>query len=198
MTGAVEGVLDEAVLRRVVMHAGSDLGTVHGRKGKPDLLRNLCGYNQAAQFAPWIVLVDLDRDCDCAPACRPNWLPVPSRFMCFRIAVRACESWFLADHERLAKFLGVAPTSVPRDPDNLDNPKRALVDLARRSKKWIIREHLVPRAGSGRSVGPAYTSHMIEFAEDVSGGWRVKAAADRSPSLRKCLEGLRNLQQKIS
>ena len=38
LTGAVEGDVDEAVLRRVFDHAGLSLGTVHGRKGKAHLL----------------------------------------------------------------------------------------------------------------------------------------------------------------
>lgn len=198
VTGAVEGDLDEVLLRRLAGHVGIELGKVHGRNGKHPLLQNLRGYNLAARHAPWIVLVDLDRDCDCAPVCRGQWLPEPARFMYFRIAVRACESWFLADHERLADFLGISPTRLPRDPDGLDDPKRTLVDLARGSRKWIIREHLVPRAGSGRSVGPAYTSHMIEFANDACAGWRVDVAAERSPSLRKCLECLLRLRLDVA
>ena len=39
---------------------------MHGKKGKDGLLRNLDGYNRAARFSPWVVLVDLDHDADCA------------------------------------------------------------------------------------------------------------------------------------
>ena len=38
-TGAVEGDLDEAILRRVLDNVGITLGLVHGRKGKAFLLQ---------------------------------------------------------------------------------------------------------------------------------------------------------------
>lgn len=152
VTGAVEGDLDEALLRRILNYVGIALGTVHGRKGKPFLLRSVGGYNNAAQFAPWVVLVDLDRDCDCAPPCTQRWLANPSAQMCFRVAVRAVEAWLLADRERMAQLLGLKVALLPEDPDNLDDPKRELVNLARRARRRAIRDDLVPRDGSGRAV----------------------------------------------
>ena len=107
-SAAVEGPTDEAVLRRVIEHHGATLGTVYGKAGKSALLRQLRGYNQAAGMQPWIVLVDLDHDADCAPPARARWLPQPAPNMLFRIAVREVESWLLADREALASFLGVA------------------------------------------------------------------------------------------
>ncbi len=37
---AVEGNLDEAVVRRLIHHVGGNLGTVYGKKGKPHLQAN--------------------------------------------------------------------------------------------------------------------------------------------------------------
>jgi hypothetical protein len=125
VTGAVEGDLDEALLRRILDHAGMSLGAVHGRKGKRFLLQSVNGYNNAARYAPWIVLVDLDQDCDCAPPCVEKWLANPSAHMCFRIAVRASEAWLLADPERLSQLLGVRMALLPTDPDRLHDPKPA-------------------------------------------------------------------------
>jgi hypothetical protein len=140
--------MDEAILRRILEYAGLSLGTVHGRNGKQPLLHSMAGYNNAARFAPWIVLVDMDRDCDCAPPCVQQWLPSPSPNMCFRIAVRAVEAWLLADRERIARWLGVAVARVPENPDDLDDPKRELVNLARRSRRRDIARDLVPREGA--------------------------------------------------
>src|SRR5438128_2735368 len=95
LSGAVEGPVDEAVLARLVTEAGASLATVYGKKGKDHLLRQLAGFNSAAQFAPWVVLVDLDRDEECAPTCLPAWLPNPAPQMCFRIVVHAVEAWLL-------------------------------------------------------------------------------------------------------
>jgi len=107
--------------------------------------------------------------------------------MCFRVAVRAAEAWLLADRERLAQLLGVRTAFLPTDPDRLDNPKRELVDLARGSHRRALRDDLVPREGSGRSVGPLYTTRMIEFVQDDFEGWRPSQAVRVSESLARCV-----------
>lgn len=193
MTAAVEGNLDEAVLRTVARHCGLHLSPVHGRKGKPHLLQNLQGYNNAAQFFPWIVLIDLDQDCECAPECQRQWLPDASQFMCFRIAVRAIEAWLLADTQRFAEFLGIAIANLPAAPDELENPKRKVFELARRSRRRSIQEDLSPRPDSGQREGALYNSRMIEFVSDPDRGWRVTQAARRSPSLQSCIDCLTRL-----
>src|SRR5262245_66600073 len=97
VAGAVEGLVDEAVFRRLVRFVGARPGAVYGKNGKSDLLRRLSGFNEAARYAPWFVLVDLDRDADCAPPFRTSQLSKPSAAMCFRVAVRETEAWLLAD-----------------------------------------------------------------------------------------------------
>ena len=179
--------MDEALLRRILDHVGISLGAVHGRKGKPSLLQSINGYNNAARYAPWIVLVDLDRDCECAPPCARKWLTNPSARMCFRVAVRALEAWLLADRERLAQLLGIRMSLLPTEPDRVDDPKRELVNLARRSRRRSIRDDLVPREGSSRSVGPLYTPRMIQFVEDRTAGWRPDQALRVSDSLARCI-----------
>lgn len=182
---AVEGPIDEAVLRRVVEHIGATLGSVYGKNGKATLLKQLPSYNQAARFLPWIVLVDLDHDAECAPPAQAQWLPTPASQMCFRIAVREVESWLLADRESLASFLAVASSRIPTNPENLDDPKTTLVNLARKSRRRDIRLGMVPRQGSGRSEGPAYASHVIEYAQ---GSWRPDVAIQHADSLQRlCL-----------
>ncbi len=193
ITGAVEGALDEAVLTRLVNQLGGTLGVVYGRNGKSTVLRRLRGYNQAARFSPWVVLIDLDEDAQCAPPYRAAVLPHTASLMCFRIAVREIEAWLLADRGRLAEFLGVAGSRVPAHPETIHDPKRTMVDLARRSRRRDIREDMVPRPGSGRAVGPAYTSRLIEFVAGSPRGWRPEVAAGSSDSLARCLRSLRRL-----
>ena len=82
VSGAVEGVVDEAVLRRIVEQLGAELGVVYGKSGKAGLDASLAGYNRAARLSPWVVLRDLDRD-ECAPAGRSRLLPDPAPHMCF-------------------------------------------------------------------------------------------------------------------
>jgi len=193
ISGAVEGTVDEAVLRCLLAHVGAQPASIYGKNGKTPLRRQIRGYNEAARRSPWVVLIDLDHDAVCAPELRTSWLPDPAPLMCFRIAVREVEAWLLADRERLARFLGIAVSRVPRNPEILEDPKRALVDLAAGSRKSAIREDIMPRPGSGRPVGPAYTSRIIEFVNDPRSGWRPDVAAQSADSLRRCLRCIRRL-----
>jgi len=191
VSAAVEGDLDEVVLRSIADYVGISVGSVFGRKGKPYLLRMLGGYNNAARFSPWVVLIDLDRNYDCAPTALANWLSDPADMMFLRIAVRAIESWLLADRDRIAALLSVSPQSISSDPDSLGDPKRYLVDIARNSPRSEVRTSLVPRPGSGRSVGISYNTKMIEFV--TTGRWRIDYARRSSASLQRTLDRLRNL-----
>lgn len=181
ISAAVEGLIDEAVLRRLIRETRkATLDSVYGKSGKDQIRNNLQGYNNATKFSPWILLVDLDQDEDCAPLFRAQWLSDPAPYLCFRVAVREVEAWMMADRERLARFLSISESRIPRDPESLGNPKRQLVNLARNSKKRAIREDMVPRPESGRDVGPAYTSRLIEFMQDERNGWRPGVAAQQA------------------
>jgi len=112
VSAAVEGTVDEAIVRRIIAVAGAEPGAVYGKAGKDYLRRKINGYNNAARHSPWIVLVDLDHDADCAPALCEEWLPTAAPRLCFRVAVREAESWLIADAEALAPFLSVARRGV--------------------------------------------------------------------------------------
>jgi hypothetical protein len=112
-SGAVEGPLDEAVLRRLIRHMEATPGPIHGKNGKGALRRAIRGYNGAARFSPWVVLVDLDQEADCAPPLVANWLPAPVPWMAFRVAVREIEAWLLGDRDWLAAFLGIRASAIP-------------------------------------------------------------------------------------
>jgi hypothetical protein len=188
VSGAVEGPSDEAVLHRLVASRGAVLHRVQVQNGKANLRRALPGYNADAARAPWLVLVDLDQQFDCAAACVADWLPEPKEFMRFRVVVRSIESWLLADCERFAMFFSVNARAIPNEPDSLPDPKQAFLSLIAKSHKRAIRDDILPRPRSGRRVGPAYTSRLIEFATNEAAGWRPETAAERSPSLARCLK----------
>lgn len=187
---AIEGPSDEGIATAILRECGAIPGLVQGKKGKPFLLSRLHSFNQAACYSPWLVLVDLDSCDKCVVEARTQYLARPESLMCLRIAVAEAEAWLLADQDAIAAFLGVAPPKIPAMPDQLADPKQALINLARRSRYKKIREGLVPREGSGASVGPTYASDIREFAETK---WRPRIAAESSPSLRRCLTRVEEL-----
>lgn len=193
VSGAVEGLVDEAVLKRLIVQVGAQPGPIYGKTGKAQLLRRLEGFNRAARFGHWVVLVDLDHDAECAPPFRTAHLAQPAPNMCFRIAVREVEAWLLADREHLARFLAVPQRAVPHDPEAIASPKDAMAQLAQRSRRRDIREDIAPRPRSGRRVGPAYSSRLIQFVTDPARGWRPEFAAQNSGSLERCMRCLKRL-----
>ncbi len=187
---AVEGIIDEAVAQKLIFEAGGKPGTIYGKKGKNFLQQKIQGFNNAAKIQPWMVLIDLDNDAECPlPFCM-RWLPNPSRYLCFRVAVREVESWLMADADTLASFLGISAAIVPKYPEKLTNPKEKLIYLASRSRRRAIRTDMVPRQSSGRSEGPAYASRMIEYIQDF---WRLEVAGKHAESLRRAIACLRRI-----
>ncbi|MCC7044518.1 MAG: hypothetical protein IT183_11685 [Acidobacteria bacterium] len=189
VTIAVEGLSDVPVARRILEHAGLHEGRTYVRHGKGNLDRNLRGYNSAAEVAPWLTIRDLDHDAPCAATLVAALLPVRSRWMCFRIAVREAEAWLLADHEGMARYLRVARHLLPDYPDSLDDPKATLVSIARRSSSRAIREDIVPSLTA--AVGPGYVSRISDFAQQ---GWSIERAVTRSRSLERCVARVKELR----
>jgi hypothetical protein len=192
ISAAVEGIVDRAVVEKLATESHISVYSYYGLKGKEFLGSRIGAFNDAARFSPWLVIVDLDR-CECAATLRSKWLRSPSRFMSFRVAVRAIEAWLMADAERLANFLHVRRSLVPAHPDGIENPKESLVNLARHSSRSEIRKDMVPRPSSANSIGPAYASRLIEYILDPAKGWRPSIAAKSSDSLRRCRRSLQAL-----
>jgi hypothetical protein len=192
---AVEGDLDEAIACRLIQKLGATPGRIYGKKGKQDLKNKINGYNLAAQHYPWLVIVDLDLDAECVPLVLPDWLPTPSPFMCFRMAVHTIEAWLLADQERISRFLSISRSKIPNNPESIADPKGFIVNLARQSRSRDIQKDMVPRPNSGRRIGPAYTSQLIEFVSNETHGWRPDIAILHSNSLNRAIENLKNLMQ---
>lgn len=186
---AVEGLIDEAVTRRLIEHVGGEVGRVYPRGGKSHLTDRLRAYNQAANHAAWLILIDLDTS-ECAPALRGALMPDAASLMCFRIAVREVEAWLLADREELAAFLKVPWDKIPEHPEDVDDPKQLIVNLARKSRSKRIREAIVPTPESLRETGPAYDSTLMGF---VANKWSPDRAALASESLSRCLNCLGRL-----
>lgn len=186
---AVEGALDEAVVRRLIGFCGGQPGTVYGNRGRSYVLEHIDRFNKGAAHGwIWFVLVDLDRSPDCAPTLVTEALPDPAGGMCFRVAVREVEAWLLADRTGFAKWAGIRASLIPLDVESIARPKERLVAIVRESRWRERREAIVPHPDSGRSAGPAYTSVLTDF---VATDWDVETAASVAPSLARALRCLR-------
>jgi hypothetical protein len=190
---AVEGAIDEAVMLRVLECAGLPLEPIWVARGKSRLDARLPAFNNAARHGgPRLVVRDLGHDAACPGQLVETLLPGKCERLCLRIAVREIESWLMADAEALGRFLGVSPGIIAKAPECLDRPKAEMVSLARRSNRAVVRRAMIPDPASGRSVGPAYESCMIEFAQRH---WSPERALrdNRAPSLNRTYARLRCL-----
>lgn len=188
----VEGLTDEPVAKKLLLHLGLQAGPVYGKKGKSDLLKRLANYNKAAQFSPWFVIIDLDKDTQCPSEAMRLWLPQPAESMICRIAVRTIEAWLLADRKNLAHYLSVSEARLQQHADSYADPKEALVNIARHSSNSSIRSDMVPRQNSGARVGPLYVARLNAFTEQF---WNPDAAAENSSSLGRCIRALKRLKE---
>jgi len=184
----VEGTLDEAVAIKIINATGHTAGVCYGKRGSGYIQRKIQSFNQTARSIYYLTLVDfMDTGHSCPPDVVAQWLPRAEPGMLFRVVVRELESWLLADRENFADFLGISITKLPDQPEQINDPKHQLVNLARRSRKSQIRSALVPESDSTAQVGRLYNSEMRVF---VQSSWDIEAARRNAPSLDKCLERL--------
>lgn len=190
---AVEGRSDQVILTKLLKSLDVCILGAFSKGGKVELLRKLNGYNQNARFAPWLVVLDLDQDAECAPSYARSILPSPNKKMMLRFAVRSIESWLLADIGRMARFLKIKAENFPRNPDAEDDPKQSLIDLVnQKCNSRSIRQDMLPHDLGETRVGPGYISRMEDFAINH---WRPAVAAERSDSLARCIRALEDLKR---
>lgn len=161
------------------------------KKGVTKLIPELHRYiRQAKEFRP--VLCIADTDGQCIKELLDQWLPkqqIPDNFL-LRLAVSEAESWLLADNEALANYLEVSPARIPRTPDEIADPKRNLLSLARKSKKRVIRLEVVSQSDPEKQ-GNGYNQHLCDF---VRMHWSAHRAAGNSPSLKRSIMRIAKLE----
>lgn len=139
----VEGSIDRAVVRKLFAETGTQYGTIYIQNGGGNLLKKLPAYNRSARFRPWFALCDLDQK-PCAPSLHHDMIQIfpegksPGLRIC--ITVRAVEAWFMADGGPLALHLSIPQGKIPAKPEELNNPKRTMMDLARQSRSSAVRQ----------------------------------------------------------
>ena len=191
-----EGSTEKAVAERLLPFCGHAVGTVYGERGCKYIRQNATAFRWlATETTGVLILTDFrDTGMDCVPAALQEYifdkLPnPPSTYIC-RFSVNEIESWLLADRDGLAKYLDINISRIPLQPECEPYPKRTLINLARKSKKRLIREGIAPPPGHLSSVGPEYMPLMRGFISDY---WDIGRAIDFAPSLKRCVYRLQEL-----
>jgi hypothetical protein len=158
-------------------------------KGVTKLVPALRRYVQLATHVNPVLCV-ADTDGQCALDLITQWLP-PSATdrLVLRLAVTEAESWLLADREGFAEALHIPLNKLPTNPDLEPDPKRLLLNLAKKSRTRQIREEVVSNSDPNKQ-GTGYNLHLAAF---VRNGWDARRAAESSTSLDRALRRLQVL-----
>ena len=189
---AVEDELSEHVARKVLQSV-SPLFKIHqvlGGNGFTYLKKNIEKFNQIARSIPFLLITDLDA-ADCPPTLLQEWGSddLHSNFI-LRIAVREIESWILADRCGFSEYFKISKVNVPKEPDEIMDPKQYLVNIIRKKcRKKIIKEDIVPPKGATSNQGPGYNIRMGDF---VYSGWNPVKAQENSVSLNGAIKRLKS------
>lgn len=160
--------------------------------GNTKLLKDFNKYKSASRVYPHLVLTDLD-NFKCVIDFLNYWKlsNIPNDLI-FSIAVREVESWLLADKKGLSSYLKTDSSKFPLHPELEKDPKRTLVNLARKSRIHRIAQGMVPEYKSSAPIGPLYNLYLIEF---VNHHWDIDTAQLHSQSLRRFIRKMGALQK---
>lgn len=189
---AVEDELSEVVGKRIVRETLGDSIAVHvlRKNGFGYLKSKLKNFAEMSKQYAVLMITDLDTE-ECAPTLKTKCfqgIKQPENFI-FRVAVREVEAWLLADPIRLSQFLGVKPALFPRDPEILNDPKAALVNIAKRARREV-RLDIVPEDGASTKQGLGYNRALCPFVER---DWNIRDAAENSESLKRACQRVAEL-----
>lgn len=160
------------------------------KKGITKLIPEFSRFVKQAKFQP--VLCIADNDGKCVKELLDKWLPkaLPRNF-CLRLAVVEAESWLIADRKSIADFLGIPEKHVSKTPDNEADPKRHVLNLARKSTNRELRLEMVSQTDISKQ-GTGYNPHLCHFVKTY---WSAQRAADNSPSLARAILRIAKLAQ---
>ena len=193
---ATEDEVSEAVGSRLISEWGSrlEVGLRLRRGGYGYLRSRMKNFCEMARRSPVLVITELDRTV-CPAALCSEWTRRLSRpaGLLLRVAVREIEAWLLADHDAIRSFFGRAAAGrLPDRTDAIEYPKEFLLDLALRAPR-DVRDDLTPGRGSLSSQGLGYNPRLTQYVYQY---WDPQRASQRSPSLARTRQRLRDLAPK--
>lgn len=189
----VEGETDEPVINALMRAAGwaDSEFRVTWANGKGVIDRDIKEYWEAARFIPYVIFRDLDCDEGGCPVAVRSMLssktPGESPDLLIRIVDQCIESWILADREGIAEFCNRSAASVkPR----ASHHKPYLLRLMKEAKL----EDAVEEKGRELDFGPRYNNCLQNL---MTNHWSIERAAAESDSLRRALERLTELHNRL-
>lgn len=180
----VEGASDEQAARAILRHCGRDVHDVRVSGGKTRLDPKIPNYIRAARHGTWVIFRDTDGECPVTLRERLLSGETPESSFALRLAHSMTEAWLMADRSGFATYFHVSPDSIPSDPDGEPHAKRTLLTICRKSRDRRIREGVVHDSDH---AGPEFVYFVNEFARTA---WRVEAAMENSPSLRRAVQAI--------
>jgi hypothetical protein len=180
--------LGEQLVAELLSDWGMPLAPIN-MKGVTKLIPELPRFiEQARHIQP--VLCIADTDGKCAKTLLGGWLPrVVPRDFCLRLAVSEAESWLIADRQALADYFGIPEKHVSKTPDEEADPKRHMLNLARKSTVRDLRLEVVSQTDASKQ-GTGYNPHLCHF---VKTHWSAQRASDNSPSLARAVRRIAKL-----
>ena len=189
----VEGETDEPVINALMRAAGwaDSEFRVTWANGKGVIDRDIKEYWEAARFIPYVIFRDLDCDEGGCPVAVRSMLssktPGESPELLIRIVDQCIESWILADREGIAEFCNRSAASVkPR----ASHHKPYLLRLMKEAKL----KDAVEEKGRELDFGPRYNNCLQNL---MTNHWSIERAAAESDSLRRALERLTDLHDRL-
>ena len=189
----VEGETDEPVINALMRAAGwnHDQFEVKRANGKGVIDRNIKKYWEAARVLPYVIFRDLDQDGEGCPVTLRAELvehtPGESPDLLIRIVDHCIESWILADRQGVAEFCKRSKESV-KPPASHHKPY--LLRLMKDAKLKAA----VEQKGRELDFGPAYKGYLQNLMNHY---WSIERAATESDSLRRALERLTELHNRL-
>jgi hypothetical protein len=186
---AAEGLIDIAILQRLMTEYGLVPGEAYGLQGKAHLDARTASYSKASQHEPWMILRDLDHDAECPSELRAIKVSNPGQWLQYRIAVREAEVWLMADRETFCKTYHIPVRSIPANLEKLSSPKTAMLEILAKSKSRDVREAMVRvRPGQPIRIGAEYNTLLSDYALRQ---WTPSDGAVNSRSLYRALARLK-------
>ncbi len=186
---ATEDALSEAAAEKLLTTSGRPIEIERRlrKDGYGYLKTNLPKFNQvAANVMPVFLLTDLDK-ANCVVEFMQDWrngLELSERLL-FRVAVREVEAWLMADRRAFADWLELSVDIIPIAPECLDDSKRELLNLVKRSKQHELREMILPNGKSRSKIGLGYNTELTRYVREY---WNPLTAAASAPSLARAIK----------